>query len=140
MNNASKALVIAGGILITVLIISLAMYIRTYSMSASADNLSLINQQQIDVFNSKFTQYGSASENIIVQGSDVWNILSFVRESKGNNDSVGFDIHCSSASTINDENFEKKLFFMDAMSKEKKYTYRYEYGSNGIVNEVTINY
>ena len=57
MENASKALLMAGGVLIGVLIISLAVYLFADFGSTSAEVNAQNAQKQITAFNSKFTAY-----------------------------------------------------------------------------------
>ena len=57
MENASKALLIAGGVLIVVLIISLAVYLFADFGSKSASINAQNSQKQLSAFNSKFTSY-----------------------------------------------------------------------------------
>ena len=68
MENASNALLIAGGVLIGVLILSLAVYLFADFGSTSADINQRTAEQQLTQFNSKFTVYES-SEKI---GSKNW--------------------------------------------------------------------
>lgn len=56
MENASKALIIAGAILITIVVISLGVVVFQ-NMSASARNQADMTEQQIASFNSKLTPY-----------------------------------------------------------------------------------
>lgn len=57
MENASKALLMAAGVLIGLLVISLAVYLFTSFASTSADVHKQNEQQQIEQFNSQFTSY-----------------------------------------------------------------------------------
>ena len=57
MENASKALIMAGGVLIGVLIISLAVYLFVSFGQTSAEINSQNAQKQISQFNSQFTSY-----------------------------------------------------------------------------------
>ena len=57
MENASKALLMAGGVLIGVLIISLAVYLFADFGSKSASINAQNSQKQLSAFNSKFTSY-----------------------------------------------------------------------------------
>ena len=57
MENASNALIIAGGVLIGVLIISLAVYLFVDFGSTSAEINKKTEQQQLIYYNSKFTSY-----------------------------------------------------------------------------------
>ena len=55
MENASKALIIAGAILLSILIIGLGMFI--YQQAAGAMNDTGLSDQEIQAFNQKFLQY-----------------------------------------------------------------------------------
>lgn len=57
MENASKALMMVAGVLIGLLIISLAVYLFLSFASTSADVHKQNEQQQIEQFNSQFTSY-----------------------------------------------------------------------------------
>lgn len=59
MENASNALLIAGGVLIGMLILSLAVYLFADFGSTSADINQRTAEQQLTQFNSKFTVYES---------------------------------------------------------------------------------
>ncbi len=69
MENASKALIIAGAILLAIVIISLGLIVVN-NVRSTVDNASL-NEQEILAFNSKFTSY--EGEN--VSGSRVNSLL-----------------------------------------------------------------
>ena len=69
MENAAKALTMAGGILIGVLIISLAVYLFVDFGSTSAEVNAQNAQKQLTEFNSKFVSY----ENYKDSNGD-WNI------------------------------------------------------------------
>lgn len=56
MENASKALIIAGSILIAIMIISLGIYIFKQYSSFAKENADL-SEQEISAFNSKITSY-----------------------------------------------------------------------------------
>lgn len=55
MENASKALIIAGAILLAILIISLGIVI--YNQAAGVVNTDQLNSVEISSFNKQFTQY-----------------------------------------------------------------------------------
>ncbi len=57
MENASKALLMAAGVLIGILILSLAVYLFATFGSASAELHKENEQNQINQFNSQFTSY-----------------------------------------------------------------------------------
>lgn len=57
MENASKALIIAGAILISILIIAIGMYIYTSSTGAITDSIAQMDTQAITAFNSQWSNY-----------------------------------------------------------------------------------
>ena len=75
MENASKALIIAGAILLAILIISLGIMI--YNQAAGVANGDAINQVDISSFNTQFTQYSGNN----VRGAQVNALLEQVRNS-----------------------------------------------------------
>ena len=57
MENASKALIIAGAILISILIIAIGMYIYTSSTNSITGAIATMDTQEIEAFNSQWTNY-----------------------------------------------------------------------------------
>ena len=55
MENASKALIIAGAILLSIAIIGIGMYV--YNMAAGTIEGANMSQQQVTAYNSEFTKY-----------------------------------------------------------------------------------
>ena len=78
MENASKALLIAGGVLIGVLIISLAVYLFADFGSKSASINAQNSQKQLSAFNSKFTSYQNFKDQSELAGTktenEIWKI------------------------------------------------------------------
>ena len=72
MENASKALIIAGAILLAILIISLGIMI--YNQAAGVVNNNAMSDVEIQQFNQKFTQY----EGTRVRGATVNSMLQAV--------------------------------------------------------------
>ncbi len=65
MENASKALIIAGAILLAILIISLGIII--YQQAAGIVNNNSMNDVEITQFNSRFTQYQGKQKGTTVR-------------------------------------------------------------------------
>ena len=65
MENASKALIIAGAILLAILLISLGIMI--YTQASGVVNTNAMSEVEISTFNKKFTQYGTSN----VRGSQI---------------------------------------------------------------------
>ena len=55
MENASKALLIAGAILLCILIIAIGMFIYNSASSTITDSMSTLSTQEVDAFNNQFT-------------------------------------------------------------------------------------
>ena len=72
MENASKALIIAGAILLAILIISLGIMI--YNQASGVVNNNAMTEVEISSFNQKFTQYGTSN----VRGAQVNALLQAV--------------------------------------------------------------
>ena len=72
MENASKALIIAGAILISILIIAIGMYIYTSSTGSINEAISQMDTQEVQAFNSQWTNYegvqtGSQVKSMLTQ-------------------------------------------------------------------------
>ena len=80
MENASKALVMAGGVLIGVLIISLAVYLFADFGSTSAEINAQNADKQLTEFNSRFTIYEG------IDTITIYDIISLAEYVKENND------------------------------------------------------
>ena len=74
MENASKALILAGSILIAIIIISLGIVVFR-NMSAPVQREASLSEQQISAFNSKISPYLGES----VSGSQVNALMQLVR-------------------------------------------------------------
>ena len=77
MENASKALIMAGGVLIGILIISLAVYLFVDFGSTSAQINDQNAQKQITEFNSKFTAYEGYKDTTIY---DIISLAGYAKE------------------------------------------------------------
>lgn len=73
MENASKALIIAGAILISIMIVSLGVLLFN-RMSGTAKEMANMNEQEIAAFNSKITPYLGDS----ISGSQVNALIQYV--------------------------------------------------------------
>ena len=82
MENASKALIIAGAILLAILIISLGILI--FNQASSVVNNNAMSEVEMQNFNQKFTQYEGTS----VRGSTVRALYEAVLSNNLTNDST----------------------------------------------------
>ena len=92
MENASKALIIAGGILLGMIILGLLVFTwhAVRNLNLTADDLK--KQDEISAFNKQFESYS----RYVVRGADVASIINKITD---NNNTYGEDeqlvIHCS---------------------------------------------
>lgn len=90
MENASKALIIAGAILLAILIIGLGMFI--YQKAAGAMDTSTIDQQKVQAYNTPYEQYFGTN----VSGSNVKALIDAINThnvSVGSDDSLKINVN-----------------------------------------------
>lgn len=80
MENATKALLIAGGVLITVLILSAGVYLYTAFSNQSKEYSAIISETELQKFNSKFDIYVGRQE---VSAQEVATIVNLSKEYNG---------------------------------------------------------
>ena len=140
MENASKALIIAGAILLAILIISLGIMI--YNQASGVVNNNAMTEVEISSFNQKFTQYGTSN----VRGAQVNALLQAV---VNNNISNSNDTSKQVKIQQNGDNWQdktKKQATADAIKKiptealtGKTYTITYNPDSaTGLITTITI--
>lgn len=94
MENASKALMMAAGVLIGLMILSLAVYLITSFGSASAEAHRTNERNRINEFNTQFTQYEGR------QDITIHDIVTVVNLARSNNET--YDL---SSQTSNNSNY-----------------------------------
>jgi hypothetical protein len=139
MENASKALIIAGAILLSILLISLGIMI--YNQAAGVINNNSLSEVEIATFNSKFTQY--EGEN--VRGSSVNALLDAVMSNNRAAINAGEDnkkiVLVNDGTSIS---LVGSSIVTTGVTKKaqtgKTYTVKItEYGSTGLVKRITIS-
>lgn len=74
MDNASKALIMAGGILIAVLVISVSMYVITSARGVAKISNERVEVNAVQSFNRFYAAYTSDGSAVTVKGIDAVNI------------------------------------------------------------------
>lgn len=133
MENASKALIMAGGILIGILIISLAVYLFTDFGRTAADINDRNASQQLVDFNSKFTKYESYKDNDGNWKTTVYDIVTLAGYAKENNEYYKESTEEQiSVNIVNEDalkdiqsiaNYKYVLIIQKEKNKENKYLY-----------------
>ncbi|MBQ9267762.1 MAG: hypothetical protein IJ217_05780 [Clostridia bacterium] len=124
MDNASKALIMAGGMLIAILIISLSVYMLTTARGVADASERRITASQIESFNRFFISYPDE-----ITGLDVYNIIGKIEDIENDVSAVSIAPTYSGATKAQvtlTENFKDK------------YAYSYSYGSNGAIASVSF--
>ena len=140
MENASKALIIAGAILLAILIISLGIMI--YNQASGVVNNNAVGEVDISTFNNKFTQY----EGDKVRGAQVNALLQQIQSNnityKGDGNSRQVSV---TVSATNWQSGDKPTGIIDGSKAYVKANtgsvYNVTIGTDkttGLVNTVTI--
>lgn len=127
MENASKALIIAGAILLAILLISLGILI--FNQAQDTVNNSGMSQAEISAFNNKFLKYEGTQKGSVVK-SMINEVLS--SNADANNSSRKVKVKGGGNST------ETETPTTSGVDTTKSYTVTLTY-TNGVVSQITIN-
>ncbi len=122
MENASKALIMAGGILIAIMVASLFVYLFTTYGSQAKDMYDRIYERQKTEALNEYTQYEGTTENTI------YDVVTVINKAQDNNESLNltsgqrgyitvkitngasiYGINNSSLQTVDNEDISKML-------------------------------
>ena len=124
MDSASKAIIIAGGVLISLMVISISMYMIAAGRAVYEQSMDQFEADQVVAFNSYFLQFKPQ-----IKGYDAYNIIGKIIDINANEEAI-YTVKLNSTVTRDDFYYTEK--FMD------DYTYSYKYDSVGLISEVTI--
>ena len=134
MENASKALIIAGAILLAILIIGLGMYI--YNTSSGVFDNNQLKEQQAKTYNDQFEKYCGAK----ISGSNVRALYDAVRNHNITNTSdtslqITIKHGSNSSKTVSELNGEKANILAGKTYKVEGTAYD---STSGYITEITI--
>lgn len=140
MENASKALIIAGAILLSILIIGLGMMV--FNNAKNALTSANLDQEQIDAFNSKFETYIGENK----RGSDIKTLCNAVKNSNAAEDEnkiaiVYKESKNAAAKTENGATSQTDiLVIQNELKNGSRYDVSAEYDEKGtkLINKITI--
>lgn len=147
MENASKALVMAGGVLIGILILSLAAYLFVDLGATSSEITAQNEQKQITAFNSKFTSFEEYKDKDGKWQITIYNIISLAGYANENNEyykdvnDERIDVKIGNHSVLNDSDtyLINNYGYADDKGTLKKYMCsNIEYNSRGKVKLITF--
>ncbi len=114
MENASKALIIAGAILLSILIIGLGMFI--YQQASGAMGNANLDPQKIQAYNSEFTSYEGTKS-----GTQVRALLDVVRNHNlANTDDPTLNVKAVYGNLADNETAPTELVTASAVNEVKK--------------------
>ena len=146
MENASKALIMAGAVLVAILIVSLGVIIFNNFSKSVKDNANM-DEQEIANFNSKLTPYMGDS----ISGSQVNALIQLVISidtSAYSSKELGRGVKITYPSTNGEntislnnsgvQNSNNAATKKVATGMGKFYKVESKYGDNGLINEITV--
>ena len=136
MENASKALIIAGAILLAILIISLGIMIL--GKAQDTINGSGMTQAEVQAFNEKFTKYEGQQ-----RGSSVRSLIQEVISNNGTQENIdsGRLVAVEGKANTNGAGISVSSTTVSGTANIKNtatYTISFEYAANGCVNKIII--
>ena len=146
MENASKALIMAGAILIAIMIVSLGIVVFN-NMSNSAKQAANMDKQEIESFNAKITPYVGQNINGSQVNALIQLIISIDNSAINSGDtlktvSITYPLEAGgnntievSGNTINGINAVKRV----RTGAGVYYNVSAEYNENGLINKITVN-
>lgn len=118
MENASKALIIAGGVLIVILVLTVFAYINTKMGSGTHNLYSRLEDHDITEFNQKFLNY-DGNKNLKIQ--DVVTLINTANNAnKNNNIGAQVSVLVNNASYLDKSTDELNKLLMN--NADKTYT------------------
>ena len=133
MDNASKALIIAGGVLIGIMVISVALYILATARGMARDSNEEMERTAAESFNRFYQSYDSQ-----ITGIDALNIYNKVQDDHWRYETkrtLDHDIFINQSDA-----FVEQFNGVDGMINMKK-TFQYQYADNdndGYIDNITI--
>ena len=136
MENASKALIIAGAILIAILLISVAVIIMNSTGSMQDRVGKTADTMEIQTFNSNFTSY----EGTNISASQVKALLSLIKSSNAANGvaDTAADKQSTTEKYVYLDNSTGTISSITAVSSNKTYTVEVTEYYKGYVNKIKI--
>ncbi len=138
MENASKALIIAGAILIAIVLIAVGVLVVNNMNEPVEQGVAGMDDQAKQIFNRKFENYQSTNQN----ANNVKALISAIRASNSSDTQINkVKVICGSTTsdpTGDAANWETKLTTISGTITTAK-TYKVEFGyTSGVITQCTI--
>lgn len=142
MENASKALIIAGAILISILLISVGVLIMNSTDGVTGGMASSADSMEMNRFNSQFSSYAGGSKS----ASQVRTLVSNVISSNATNDAhqvsvttTGTGFNAGSLFTSGTSASADLSKINQGVKQTYKYTIELVYDNEGYISNITIH-
>ncbi|MBR3614269.1 MAG: hypothetical protein IKL55_03730 [Clostridia bacterium] len=150
MENSSKALIIAGALLISILIIAVGMFVFNGANSSITDTMSAMSTQEIETFNAKYSIYEGEQT-----GSNVKSLIGVLISNSNSNKDENIKIpgvyfeekgnskFKNSGLPENGENstyIEALQNIKLSIENKHKYWIEVSYQNNGLIDYINISY
>jgi len=147
MENASKALLIAGGILVAMLILSIGIYLFASYRDIGVTYEQSLSAVEIDKFNSNFTKF-EGRDDITIQ--EIVTVANFAKQYKEQTE-IDIQVILSGKGNLTSKNDNDIIILIQENSTEDDGTNKYfecglkpeikdiEYDENGIVKLIRFN-
>ena len=154
MENASKALLIAGAILLCILIIAIGMFIYNSAQSTITDSMTSLSTQEIDAFNNQFTSYEGAQtgSNVkalmgrLIGNADTYRdepakvpqvYVNQLSNTQKNNVTATFTLNDAGNPSTYVDNLGK---IRNRVETKHEYWVEFNYQNNGLIDYIVISY
>ena len=135
MENASKALIIAGAILLSILLISLGIMI--FNQAQTVVNGSGMTQAEVSSFNNQFLKYEGSKK-----GSEVKSLIQEVNINNSQDEALAKQIELEGVDSSNSSSSgdsTSKTYKTKAILNTQTYTVTVEeYGADGRITKISI--
>ena len=134
MENASKALIIAGAVLIGILIISMGVLLATTLQKTAKTYYTSMNTNEIQKFNSEITK------NFIIENGNTYITAQGIITLKNilNTETYEESNINNNISNIMSNNSDAEFLTTNGTENEK-YEVKIEYSDQGMINKITID-
>ncbi len=133
MENASKALIIAGAILISIILISIGIMVVNSSTALTDSAAKNMSEQEIQAFNSKFMNYGGTQK-----GSTLRALMQVVIASNSEHKEDGLSVGVTFSDASKETDASKISALMNKILPSKTYTVTLNLSDASRINEIVI--
>ncbi len=138
MENASKALIIAGAILLSILLISLG--IAVYQQAKSTTSSSNLDSTQIEAFNSKWDTYTTRTQTASDIRSMISALVAHNSTEANSGDERYINVSCGEKESNEPETAVKGMVseLEEGLKNGTRYKVTAEYSDEGLLNKLNV--